>query len=91
MGLFKSKPGYFEIGRNGTAEQFLQVLQKNKTAPAGYYENNLHHGYPGPGVTDPSSGGQFGCSCATPDLSSNNAVLGTGGPRHVQFGLKLLF
>jgi hypothetical protein len=46
---------------------------------------------PTPGVTDPSSGGQFGCSCATPDLSSNNAVLGTGGPRHVQFGLKLLF
>jgi hypothetical protein len=23
--------------------------------PANYYENDLHHGYPGPGVTDPSA------------------------------------
>lgn len=21
----------------------------------GYYENNIHHGYPGPGVTDPGA------------------------------------
>jgi hypothetical protein len=44
---------------------------------------------PTPAVTNPNSGGQFGCSCATPD--SGNPVLGSGGPRHVQFGLKLLF
>ena len=24
-------------------------------APANYYENDIHHGYPGPGVTDPSA------------------------------------
>jgi len=24
--------------------------------PANYYENDIHHGYPGPGVTDPSAG-----------------------------------
>jgi hypothetical protein len=37
---------------------------------------------------DPStgSGGQFGCACTTPD--SLNPVLGSGGPRHIQFGLK---
>ena len=23
--------------------------------PADYYENDLHHGYPGPAVTDPSA------------------------------------
>lgn len=23
--------------------------------PANYYENDIHHGYPGPGVTDPSA------------------------------------
>jgi len=23
--------------------------------PANYYENDLHHGYPGPAVTDPSA------------------------------------
>jgi hypothetical protein len=27
----------------------------NSPAPAGYYENDLHHGYPGPAVTDPSA------------------------------------
>jgi Carboxypeptidase regulatory-like domain len=44
-----------------------------------------------PGKTDPNSGftGPFGCSCSTPDTS--NPVLGSGGPRHIQFGLKLGF
>jgi len=45
--------------------------------------------------TSPSSGftGQFGCSCSTPDSGNRNLnpVLGSGGPRHVQFGLKLTF
>jgi hypothetical protein len=44
--------------------------------------------FPIPAVTDPSKG-QFGCSCTTPDV--NNPVLGSGGPRHIQFGLKLAF
>ncbi len=43
----------------------------------------------------PSAGssGQFGCSCTTPDTGNRNLnpVLGSGGPRHVQFGLKLTF
>jgi hypothetical protein len=44
-----------------------------------------------PAAIDPNVGpnGQFGCSCATPD--SANPVLGSGGPRHIQFGLKLTF
>jgi hypothetical protein len=48
-----------------------------------------------PAATDPTKGftGQFGCSCTTPDTTTTNAnpVLGSGGPRHVQFGLKLIF
>jgi hypothetical protein len=48
-----------------------------------------------PATTDPSKGlkGNFGCSCTTPDSSAlnPNPVLGSGGPRHVQFGLKLAF
>ena len=44
--------------------------------------------FPVPAVFDPSKG-QFGCSCTTPDV--NNPVLGSGGPRHIQFGLKLAF
>ena len=48
-----------------------------------------------PATTDPSKGlkGNFGCSCTTPDSSAlnPNPVLGSGGPRHIQFGLKLGF
>jgi hypothetical protein len=48
-----------------------------------------------PSQTNPAKGfnGQFGCSCSTPDSSTlnPNPVLGSGGPRHIQFGLKLLF
>jgi hypothetical protein len=39
---------------------------------------------------DPSTG-SFGCSCATPDVSAANPVIGSGGSRAVQFGLKLTF
>lgn len=47
---------------------------------------------PVPGATDPNKS-QFGCSCTTPDSSTlnPNPVLGSGGPRHIQFGLKLTF
>jgi hypothetical protein len=40
---------------------------------------------------DPSSIGNFGCGCATPDQAASNPVLGTGGNRAVQLGLKLIF
>jgi hypothetical protein len=43
-----------------------------------------------PGV-DPGANSQFGCACATPDVQGNNPILGSGGPRHIQFGLKLAF
>jgi Carboxypeptidase regulatory-like domain len=40
--------------------------------------------------SNPTSGfAKFGTSTATPD--STNAVLGSGGPRHIQFGLKLTY
>jgi hypothetical protein len=48
-----------------------------------------------PATVDPTKGfkGNFGCSCTTPDSNAlnPNPVLGSGGPRHVQFGLKLAF
>jgi hypothetical protein len=46
--------------------------------------------YAVPGRTDPE-GSQFGQSSATPDTAANNSVLGSGGPRAIQFGLKLSF
>jgi hypothetical protein len=40
---------------------------------------------------DPTKGvtGKFGYAITTPD--SNNPVFGSGGPRHIQFGLKVAF
>ena len=46
--------------------------------------------FPIPGTTDPTRG-SFGCSCFTPDTANTNPILGSGGPRHIQFGLKLTF
>lgn len=39
----------------------------------------------------PGSLGAFGFRPQTPDQTSSNPVLGTGGPRSIQLGLKLLF
>ena len=45
-----------------------------------------------PGATDPSAGGNFGCTCSTPDGAGfTNAVLGSGAAREAQLGLKLAF
>ncbi|HEY2422591.1 MAG TPA: hypothetical protein VGH55_00715 [Chthoniobacterales bacterium] len=40
---------------------------------------------------DPSSTGQFGCGCATPDQAAGDPLLGSGGNRAMQLGLKLIF
>lgn len=48
-------------------------------------------GGPGGGAGDPSSGTGFGTQGATPDVLSSNPELGSGGPRSVQLGLKLIF
>lgn len=39
---------------------------------------------------DPSTQ-SFGCGCATPDVAAANPVIGSGGSRAVQLGLKLTF
>jgi hypothetical protein len=39
---------------------------------------------------DPSTG-SFGCGCATPDVAASNPVIGTGGSRATQLGLKFTF
>jgi Carboxypeptidase regulatory-like domain/TonB dependent receptor-like, beta-barrel len=51
----------------------------------------------GPGgdntFTDPSAaaGASFGFRNQTPDVTNSNPVLGSGGPREIQLGLKLIF
>jgi Carboxypeptidase regulatory-like domain/TonB dependent receptor-like, beta-barrel len=39
----------------------------------------------------PSNPGQFGCGCNTPDQDAQNPILGSGGARSLQLGLKLIF
>jgi hypothetical protein len=51
---------------------------------------NPYGGQNGFGLNDPSAGG-FGCGCATPDVAAANPVIGSGGSRAVQLGLKLIF
>jgi hypothetical protein len=58
---------------------------------------NIANPYGGPGggngFTDPSgtAGAGFGFQNSTPDVVSANSVLGSGGPRAIQLGLKILF
>ncbi len=42
-------------------------------------------------TADPSQAGQFGCGCFTPDQAATNPVLGSGGARAIQLGMKFLF
>jgi len=36
-------------------------------------------------------GSSFGCGCSTPDVATGNPLIGSGGGRDVQLGLKLTF
>jgi hypothetical protein len=47
------------------------------------------YGAGGRSNNDPSSGAGFACGCATADTLASNSVLGSGGPRDIQLGLKL--
>jgi len=51
---------------------------------------NPYGGQNGFGFNDPSVR-PFGCACATPDVAAANPVIGSGGSRAVQLGLKLIF
>jgi hypothetical protein len=51
---------------------------------------NPYGGQNGFGLNDPSAQ-PFGCGCVTPDVAAANPVIGSGGSRAIQLGLKLLF
>ena len=59
--------------------EFFNILNRTILANPGVAGNN-----------DPS-GQPFGCGCETPDQAATNPILGTGGARAIQLGLKLLF
>lgn len=53
---------------------------------------NPFGGQNGFGMNDPSVlATGFGCGCATPDVAASNPVIGSGGSRSIQLGLKLSF
>jgi hypothetical protein len=54
---------------------------------------NPFGGQNGWGHNDPSvpGAGGFGCACASPDVAASNPVIGSGGSRAVQLGLKFIF
>jgi Carboxypeptidase regulatory-like domain/TonB dependent receptor len=52
---------------------------------------NPYGGQNGYGQNDPGAPSSFGCECATPDVAAANPVVGSGGSRAVQLGLKFLF
>ncbi|MGB9234039.1 MAG: carboxypeptidase regulatory-like domain-containing protein [Terriglobales bacterium] len=70
------------FGFQGRAEFFNIFNHPNFANPYG--------GQNGFGLNDPSAGA-FGCGCATPDVAAANPVIGSGGSRAVQLGLKITF
>jgi hypothetical protein len=64
--------------------EFFNVL--NHPSFANPYGANFTYG-----KVDPSSPSQFGCACATPDVADANPVIGTGGPRNIQLGVKAIW
>jgi hypothetical protein len=85
LSLIKS----FKFGERLTAQfraEFFNVLNHPNFANPYGASNGFGIGSYG----DPSSG-LLGCGCATPDQAGGNPVLGSGGNRATQLGLKLIF
>jgi Carboxypeptidase regulatory-like domain len=70
------------FGAQFRAEFFNFLNHPNFANPFGGQNGWAHN--------DPSTG-SFGCSCATPDVAASNPVIGSGGSRAIQLGLKLHF
>jgi carboxypeptidase family protein len=70
------------FGAQFRAEFFNLLNHPNLANPFGGQNGFAHN--------DPSTG-SFGCGCATPDVAASNPVIGSGGSRAVQLGLKLTF
>ncbi|MCU1309349.1 MAG: hypothetical protein JWO20_474 [Candidatus Angelobacter sp.] len=80
----------FSIVKNWQAERLAIQLR------AEFFNILNHPNFANPnaaalGFIDPSDPGTFGCACATPDVGGANPVIGTGGQRNIQLGVKFIF
>lgn len=64
--------------------EFFNVLNHPNFANPYGANNTFSH-------VDPSMPSTFGYASATPDVAAGNPVIGTGGPRNIQLGLKFTF
>jgi hypothetical protein len=97
--MFRSFP-YYNVDLNVT--KVFKVRERLSLQFRAEFFNIFNHPnianvFGGPGgdntFTDPSAdaGAGFGFRNTTPDVLSSNPVLGSGGPRAIQLGLKILF
>ena len=94
-GIFHAQPFY-----NVDFSVFKEFKFKEKyTAQfrAEFFNAFNHPNFAQPSVLDPEKGispgvcSGFGGSCSTPDAQGGDPVLGAGGPRAIQLGLKFIF
>lgn len=78
------------FGAQFRAEFFNILNHPNFANPYGGQNGYGNNDPSAPGSLNPFAAG-FGCGCATPDVAASNPVIGSGGSRAVQLGLKLLF
>jgi hypothetical protein len=78
------------FGAQFRAEFFNILNHPNFANPYGGQNGYGNNDPSAPGSLNPFGAG-FGCGCATPDVAASNPVIGSGGSRAVQLGLKLLF
>ena len=65
--------------------EVFDVLNRATISNPNGANNGSHNG------DDPSSTTSFGCGCQTPDFATGNPIVGSGGNRAIQLGLKLTF
>ena len=82
----------FKFGEKVTAQfraEFFNILNHPIFAnPLG-----AGNGFGFSGPIDPANVGStgFGCACATPDVAAGNPIVGSGGARDIQLGLKITY
>jgi hypothetical protein len=90
-GLFDG-PGYWAMDFSVSKRQ--QITERFAAEFRAETFNTFNHpsfAQPATGLGCSSSGCTFGTSSSTSAVAATNSFLGTGGPRRMQFGVKIIF